>query len=65
MEGRTALQLRDPQWEELFPAEQARIVARLLERVEIVTNGLTVRLRVDGLGGLLLEMAARTGMAAK
>jgi hypothetical protein len=40
-------------------------VARLLERVEIVTNGLTVRLRVDGLGGLLRKMAAGTGMAAK
>ena len=43
---------------ELFPAEQARIAALLVERVDIGTQGLNVRLRVDGLGGLAREMLA-------
>jgi hypothetical protein len=53
-----ALQHLDPLWEELFPAEQARIVALLVERVDIGTDGLNVRLRVDGLAGLAREMLA-------
>ena len=48
----------DPLWDELFPAEQARIVALLIERVEIRTDGLNVRLRVDGLNDLAREMLA-------
>jgi hypothetical protein len=48
----------DPLWDELFPAEQARIVALLVERVDIGTEGLNVRPRVDGLGGLAREMLA-------
>jgi hypothetical protein len=52
----TALQQFDPLWDELFPAEQARIVALLIERVDISTDGLNVRLRIDGLGGLAREM---------
>ncbi len=55
-DARTALQQLDPLWDELFPAEQARIVALLVERVDIGTDGLNVRLRVDGLGSLALEM---------
>ena len=50
-EVRDALQALDPLWDELFPAEQARIVALLVERVDIGTDGLNVRLRVDGLTG--------------
>ena len=53
-----ALQKLDPLWDELFPAEQARIVALLVERVDIGTDGLKVRLRVDGLGGIAREMLA-------
>jgi len=65
-DARTALQQLDPLWDELFaPVEQARIVALLVERVEIGTDGLNVRLRVDGLGGLAREMLAEyTGAAA-
>jgi site-specific DNA recombinase len=51
-DARAALQQLDPLWDELFPAEQARIVALLVERVDIGTDGLNVRLRVDGLSGL-------------
>ncbi|WP_193140978.1 recombinase family protein [Meridianimarinicoccus sp. MJW13] len=48
----------DPLWDELFPAEQARIASLLVERVDIGTDGLNVRLRVDGLSGLAREMLA-------
>jgi hypothetical protein len=47
-----------PPWEKLFPAEQSRIVALLVACVDIGTDGLKVRLRVDGLGGLAREMQA-------
>jgi site-specific DNA recombinase len=53
-----ALQLLDPLWDELFPAEQARIVGLLVERVDIGIEELAVRLRVDGLSGLTREMLA-------
>ena len=56
--ARAALQKLDPLWDELFPAEQARIVALLVERVDIGMEGLNVRLRVDGLSGLAREMLA-------
>jgi site-specific DNA recombinase len=36
-------------------SQQARIVALLVERVDIGTNGLDLRLRVDGLTALTRE----------
>ena len=64
-DARAALQQLDPLWDELFPAEQARIVALLVERVDIGTDRLNVRLRVDGLGGLARKMlASNMGAAA-
>ena len=62
--ARAALIRLDPLWDELFPAEQARIVTLLVERVEIGMDGLNVRLRMDGLAGLAREMAADMGEAA-
>jgi DNA invertase Pin-like site-specific DNA recombinase len=58
VEVREALLALDPLWDELFPAEHARIVGLLVERVDISLDGLDVRLRVDGLGGLPRELAA-------
>ncbi|WP_042244704.1 recombinase family protein [Paracoccus sp. PAMC 22219] len=55
---REALYQLDPLWDELFPAEQARIAALLVERIDIGLAGLNVRLRIDGLGGLADEMRA-------
>ena len=64
-DARAALQQLDPLWDELFPAEQARIVALLVERVDIGTEGLNVRLRVDGLSGIARDMLAKdVGQAA-
>lgn len=63
-DARAALTRLDPLWDELFPAEQARIVALMIEGVEIVTEGLNVRLRMDGLAGLAREITADIGAAA-
>jgi hypothetical protein len=62
--AREALTRLDPLWDELFPAEQARIVALLVERVDIGTEGLNVRMRMDGLVGLANDMLADLGDAA-
>jgi hypothetical protein len=55
---REALTQFDPLWDELFPAEQARIVALSVARVEIGLDGLDVKLRVDGPAGLADELRA-------
>ena len=48
-----------PLWEELFPAEQARIVRLLVERVDLSSNGIEVRLRAEGLQTLVEELRRR------
>ena len=58
VDARETLTRLDPLWDELFPAEQARIVALLVERVDIDTDGLNVRFRVDGLSSLTRELLA-------
>jgi len=63
-EVRCALAQLDPLWDELFPAEQARILRLLIERVDIGEDGADVRLRVDGLSGLVRDLAARPRIAA-
>ncbi len=63
--ARAALQQLEPLWDELFSAEQARIVALLVERVDIGTDGLNVRLRFNGLSGLAREMLAGGVEAAR
>ena len=63
-DAREALTRLDPLWDELFPAEQARIATLLVERIDIGMDGLNVRLRMDGLTGLAREMMADLGTAA-
>jgi DNA invertase Pin-like site-specific DNA recombinase len=55
-EVRNALERLDPLWDELFPAEQARIVQLLVERIEISRDGLDIRLRVEGLADLVRDL---------
>jgi len=63
-ETHVALARLDPLWDEIFPAEQARIVALLVERIDINADGMNVRLRTDGLAALAREMRAEVGAAA-
>lgn len=57
-EVREALERLDPIWEELFPAEQARMVQLLVERVDLATDGLAIRLRTQGLASLVAALGA-------
>lgn len=59
-EVREALEGLDPLWDELFPAEQARVVQLLVERIDVGQGGVDIRLRVDGLARLVHELG---GMA--
>ncbi|MCO6414628.1 recombinase family protein [Siccirubricoccus sp. KC 17139] len=51
------LERLDPLWDELFPAEQARIVRLLVERVEVSPSGADIRLRLEGLASLVRDLA--------
>lgn len=55
-----ALAKFDDLWKALIPAEQARIVQLLVERVDVGQEGVDIRLRVDGLARLVHELG---GMA--
>ncbi len=57
-EVRDALHRLDSLWEELFPAEQARIVRALVEGVVVGPAGTDIRLRVEGLAGLVRDLTA-------
>ncbi|MBK8211932.1 MAG: recombinase family protein [Rhodospirillales bacterium] len=48
-----------PLWDELFPAEQARIVRLLVERIDLAPGGMQVRLRAEGLQTLVEELRLR------
>jgi site-specific DNA recombinase len=53
---RGALLEFEPLWNELFPAEQTRIVELLVERVDLQPDGIDLRLRVEGLTSLCSEL---------
>lgn len=55
---RAALERLDPLWDELFPAEQTRIVQLLVERVDVGTNGADIRLRTQGLTSLVADLGS-------
>ena len=46
----------DAIWDQLFPAEQTRIVKLLVEKVIVSPNDLEVRLRANGIERLALEL---------
>jgi DNA invertase Pin-like site-specific DNA recombinase len=53
-----ALNRLEPLWGELFPAEQARIVRALVDRVVVGPDGVDIRLRVEGLAGLAQQLTS-------
>jgi site-specific DNA recombinase len=52
VEVRQAIEQLYPLWDELFPAEQARIVGLLVERVDVQEDAVEIRFRVEGLRSL-------------
>jgi site-specific DNA recombinase len=55
-EVRSALHAFDPLWNQLFPAEQSRIIELLVERVDVLTDRVDVRLRIAGVTSLVGEL---------
>lgn len=53
---RNALQAFDPLWNELFPAEQSRIIGLLVERVDVRTDHVDIKLRIAGVTSLIGEL---------
>jgi site-specific DNA recombinase len=64
LKGLTERQVRDELyrfddlWSELFPAEQARIVQLLVDRVAVSENGADITLRTAGLASLIHDLRA-------
>jgi site-specific DNA recombinase len=58
-----ALQTIDPVWNELFPAEQARVVQLLVDSVIVNPDGLEVSVRSNGLRSLITELKSTVGKA--
>ena len=51
----------DPLWDELFPAEQTRVIQLLVERIDVGLATLKMRLRVQGVARMVQDLA---GIAA-
>jgi hypothetical protein len=56
---REALGQFDAIWNELFPIEQARIARLLVDRVDVDSDGIEVRLKLTGLRSLIEELRAK------
>ena len=56
-----ALQRLDPLWNQLFPAEQARILQLLVARVVVRLDGLEISLRGEGIASLVEELRVHQG----
>jgi hypothetical protein len=54
-----ALGALEPVWDELYPAEQARILRLLIERIDVAPDGISVTLHAAGIRGLVAELAAQ------
>jgi site-specific DNA recombinase len=55
IEGLAAL---EPVWDELYPAEQARILRLLIERIDVAPDGISVTLHAAGIRSLVAELAS-------
>ncbi|WP_247338439.1 zinc ribbon domain-containing protein [Bradyrhizobium sp. CW4] len=55
-EVRSALLGFDELWDELFPAEQSRIVELLVERIDVHAERIDITLKVNGLTSLSSEL---------
>jgi hypothetical protein len=52
-----ALGALKPVWDELYPAEQARIFRLLIERIDVSPDGISVTLHATGIRSLVAELA--------
>jgi len=59
-----ALDRFDEVWSALFPAEQARLVRLLVDRVTVTGDGIAVDLRTAGLGSVVRDMLTPRSLEA-
>jgi DNA invertase Pin-like site-specific DNA recombinase len=52
-----ALGALEPVWDELYPAEQGRILRMLIERIDVAPDGISVTLQAAGIRSLVAELA--------
>jgi hypothetical protein len=52
-----ALGALEPVWDELYPAEQARIMRLLIERIAVAPDGISVTLHGAGIRSLVADLA--------
>jgi hypothetical protein len=52
-----ALGALEPVWGDLYPAEQARILRLLVERIDVAPDGISVTLHAAGIRSLIAELA--------
>jgi len=53
----------EPVWDELYPAEQARIMRLLIERIDVAPDGISVTLHAAGIRSLVAELAGEAAAA--
>jgi hypothetical protein len=58
-----ALGALEPAWDELYPAEQARIMRLLIERIDVASDGISVTLHAAGIRSLVAELADQDASA--
>jgi hypothetical protein len=54
-----ALGALEPVWDELYPAEQVRILRLLIARIDVAPDGISVTLHAAGIRSLVAELADR------
>jgi hypothetical protein len=54
-----ALGALEPVWDELYPAEQARILRLLIERVDVASDGISVTLHAAAIRSLVASWRTR------
>ena len=59
-EVRSALKAFDPLWNQLFPAEQSRIIKLLVERVDVLVDRVDIKLRIAGVTSLIGELTGHS-----
>jgi site-specific DNA recombinase len=55
-----ALGALEPVWDELYPAEQARILRLLIERIDVAPDDISVTLHAAGIRSLVAELASES-----
>jgi hypothetical protein len=58
-----ALGALEPVWDELYPAEQARILLLLVERIDVAPDGISLTLHAAGIRSLVAELAGQEAPA--